>query len=228
MKNPIERQSLRLTVLAASAILALQAGCAQSPVSSLSALPVETRPVYACPPVRDYEVIGQISPSDRITLVGRNGDSWVAFRYNGNLGWVQRWVLDVDGNPSRLAEISPQPIVRAGVANVQPPAESSESGGLSWRDASKHLGEYATVCGPIISTHFASSSNGQPTFLNMGEDFPSTRRFVVLIWGEDRGQFPGRPEDIYDGRNLCVTGIVEVFEAVYEIEVDSASLIVVQ
>ena len=32
--------------------------------------------------------------------------------------------------------------------------------------AQNHIGEKATVCGEVVSTHYASSSNGEPTFLN--------------------------------------------------------------
>jgi hypothetical protein len=31
-------------------------------------------------------------------------------------------------------------------------------------EAKNHIGETATVCGKVVSTHYASRSRGQPTF----------------------------------------------------------------
>src|SRR5687768_4440310 len=61
---------------------------------------------------------------------------------------------------------------------------------ISWQDAGDHIGETATIRGPVAGTRYASDSNGQPTFLNVGVDYPNPDRFVVLIWGENRGEFP--------------------------------------
>lgn len=201
--------------------LIVLAGCAIEPVSSVEALPKDTVPIYAGPHVRDYKVLGEIGPGDRITLVGRGSNSWVAFEYGGNLAWVQDFLLDIDGNHRRLAEVEPRAVVQVGVSEPSTSSGSTTQAGISWRDAGAHLGEYTTICGPIVSAHFASSSNGQPTFLNMGEDFQSNQRFVVLIWGEDRNKFPSRPEDFYSGQDICVTGEIEVYQGVYEIEVSS-------
>ena len=192
------------------------AACA--PVSYLEAHPVESVPIYAGPHVRDYEVIGVIEPADRIVLVGMSGDSWVAFEYGSDLAWVQEFFLEIDGNPRRLAEVEPRELTHAGAQELPPSSPSTMLRGASWRDASSHLGDYTTICGPVVSTHFASTSDGQPTFLNMGEDYPSNARFVVLIWGEDRERFPSPPEDLYSGQSICVTGEVEIYEGVYEIE----------
>jgi len=41
--------------------------------------------------------------------------------------------------------------------------------------------EYATVCGPVVSAYFATSMNGQPTFLNIGNEYPDPKRFTALI-----------------------------------------------
>jgi hypothetical protein len=44
----------------------------------------------------------------------------------------------------------------------------------------------------VVSTHYASSSKGQPTFLNLDELYPK-EVFTILIWGSDRTKF-GVPE----------------------------------
>jgi hypothetical protein len=35
-------------------------------------------------------------------------------------------------------------------------------------EARNHVGENATVCGQVASAHYAASSRGRPTFINLG------------------------------------------------------------
>lgn len=94
---------------------------------------------------------------------------------------------------------------------------------ISWDEAYQHVGEVATVQGPVMSPRYAESSGGQPTFLNIGRPFPDPDRFTVVIWGDDRGNFPTPPEQAYDGKTICVTGLIESFEGSPEIIADSPS-----
>jgi len=88
---------------------------------------------------------------------------------------------------------------------------------ISPMDAEKHIGEQATVCGNVASATFASSTRGQPTFLNLEKPYPS-QIFTVVIWGRNRSQF-GNPETTYKSKNICVTGRIEDYKGVPEIEV---------
>ncbi|OQY34304.1 MAG: hypothetical protein B6I38_02495 [Anaerolineaceae bacterium 4572_5.1] len=99
---------------------------------------------------------------------------------------------------------------------------------INWKDVGFYYGEIATVCGPVVGTHFASSSNGQPTFLNIGKDFPAEDRFVVVIWADNRDNFPDDLEHYYLGKTICVTGEVEEYQSVYQIEAKSSSDIEVE
>ena len=89
---------------------------------------------------------------------------------------------------------------------------------VSWDNASNHIGRRITVYGPVVDTRYASSSRGQPTFLNIGKPYPDPGRFTVVIWGENRGNFPSPPEVYYKGRTIFVTGVVTRYEGVPEIE----------
>ena len=77
----------------------------------------------------------------------------------------------------------------------------------------------------MVSTHYASTSRGQPTFLNVGKPYPDPDRFTVVIWGDDRANFPWPPEDHYLGKTIAVTGLIIEYEGVAEIEVSSPSQI---
>jgi len=79
--------------------------CSPQPVSYLYANINSDRPIYGGPDVRVGE-IGQISTTRTIKLIGKKGDTWVAFNFNGSKGWIQEYFLEIDGNHLRLPEIS--------------------------------------------------------------------------------------------------------------------------
>jgi hypothetical protein len=87
--------------------------------------------------------------------------------------------------------------------------------------AKSHIGERATVCGLVASAHYAASSKGQPTFLNLDKPYPN-QIFTVLIWGSDRPQF-GTPERDYVRKKVCATGMIEQFRGTAEIIARSPS-----
>lgn len=94
---------------------------------------------------------------------------------------------------------------------------------ITWGQAFAHVGEVATITGPTISAVYASDSRGQPTFLNIGKDYPNPDRFTVVIWGYDRDNFPFAPEMEYDGKAICVTGLIETYEGIPQIVAETAS-----
>jgi DNA/RNA endonuclease YhcR with UshA esterase domain len=82
-------------------------------------------------------------------------------------------------------------------------------------EAKDHIGEQSTVCGKVVSTRFAESSRGSPTFLNFDKRYPD-QIFTLVIWGSDRSKF-GDPETAYRGKRVCVTGKISVFKGVPEV-----------
>ena len=81
---------------------------------------------------------------------------------------------------------------------------TAQNANLTARQAKDHVGEVRTVCGKVASTHYASGSKGQPTFLNLDEPYPK-EIFTILIWGSDRVKF-GTPESKYRDSQVCVNG----------------------
>jgi len=112
---------------------------------------------------------------------------------------------------------------------VEPTASaSSTASGIDWSEARAHLGEVATVCGPVISTFTATSSVGSPTFLNMGVDYPDPAGFTVIIFDDYRSAFPSDPAIEYQGDALCVTGEIRPHEEFVQIEARSPDQIAVK
>lgn len=97
--------------------------------------------------------------------------------------------------------------------------------GISWEDALGYVGQEVTIVGPVVGTNYAGSSNGSPTFLNIGLPYPDPGRFQVVIWGEDRHRFESPPEDLYYGQSIAVTGVVKNYKGVGEIIVKRPSQI---
>jgi hypothetical protein len=101
---------------------------------------------------------------------------------------------------------------------------ASCAGSIGWQTARQKIGSTATVKGRVAGTKYASYSSGSPTFLNVGVDYPSSRRFVVVIWGTNRGRF-GAPENRYKGRMICVRGTITTYGGVAQITATSPTQI---
>jgi DNA/RNA endonuclease YhcR with UshA esterase domain len=86
---------------------------------------------------------------------------------------------------------------------------------LTAAEAKDHVGETATVCGSVVSTRYAASTKGQPTFLNLDKPYPN-QVFTVLIWGENRSKF-GTPESEYKGKRICIAGKITEYRGAPEI-----------
>jgi DNA/RNA endonuclease YhcR with UshA esterase domain len=105
--------------------------------------------------------------------------------------------------------------------SVTPSIPDIPSDVIQWHEAKNHVGERTTVCGPVVSTKWASTSGGSPTFLNIGNAYPDTNRFTVIIWKDYRKNFKFLPETYYQGKTICVTGLITEYKRVPEIEVRS-------
>ena len=101
---------------------------------------------------------------------------------------------------------------------VTPPVQTDA---IPWHEARNHIGERTTVYGPVVDTFYASGSSGRPTFLNIGNAYPNTNRFTVVIWGQNRGNFSQMPEVYYRGKTIYVTGLITSYGGVPQIEVRS-------
>lgn len=91
-------------------------------------------------------------------------------------------------------------------------------------EADEYVGTAAEVCGEVASADYLPRVNGEPTFLNMGQAYPN-QDFTAVIWGDYRGKWSAPPEELYEGRKICVTGLIERHEGTPQIVVDDPSRI---
>ena len=105
-------------------------------------------------------------------------------------------------------------------------ALSSAQTSISAAEAKNHIGEKATVCGEVASTHYAARSRGNPTFINLDKPYPE-QIFTILIWGSNRQKF-GDPEKTFQGKRICVSGKISDYKGVPEIVAYKPSEIKIQ
>jgi len=111
-------------------------------------------------------------------------------------------------------------------AAVSTAAWAADAPSIPIAEASRHVGEVATVCGQVAGAAYFGSVKGAPTFLNMGRAYPD-QLLTVVIWGSDRSRFPKPPENLFDGKSICVTGEIVSYRGKPEIVVDDPAQIVV-
>jgi len=92
-------------------------------------------------------------------------------------------------------------------------------------DAIHHVGETATVCGPVASAKYLTSGR-MPTFLNLDQPYPN-QVFTAVIWGSVRPKFKEPPETL-QGKSICVTGPISAYKGKAEIVVEDPGQIAVQ
>ena len=82
---------------------------------------------------------------------------------------------------------------------------------ITLEEVSKHVGDSVVICGKIFGGKFLNTANNQPTFLNMGAAYPD-QLLTIVIWGNTRKLFAGKPEEKFKGKTVCVTGKISVFK----------------
>ena len=97
------------------------------------------------------------------------------------------------------------------------------SSNYTTNEASMHIGENATVCGTVSGGYYAKRSNGQPTFINLDGRYPN-QKFTIFILGKHRHNFSS-PERSYNGRTICVTGVITKYKGKPQIKASDESQI---
>ena len=170
---------------------------------------------------------GSVSPSsgkyesgDRVTLIAIPASGYT-FDYWGGAASGFAYIVTITMNSDKTITAYFKPSESPSV-----PEEPAEF--INWYEAQNNIGERTTVCGPVVDGTWASGSSGKPTFLNLGEPYPDPDRFTVVIWIDNRGNFPQAPEDYYLDKTICVTGLIIEYNGIPEIEVQYPSEIEIQ
>jgi len=90
---------------------------------------------------------------------------------------------------------------------------------ISWQEAAKHYGEYATVEGTIVATH----NSGKICYLNFHPDYH--RYFTAVIFASTFSRFPASPENYYLQKKVRVSGYIKEYQGKPEIVLNDPSQI---
>lgn len=120
---------------------------------------------------------------------------------------------DQNRTPSpSIAESGPARVVRG---------ESCENP-ATWRESESFLGGRAALRGPIAGIRYSREVRGQPTWINIGADFPEPDRLVLVVWGRNRPALSGLLDNLSVGQIICAVGRVFEYEGVPQIEIENA------
>lgn len=89
-------------------------------------------------------------------------------------------------------------------------AEAAPGASIRADEAVQHIGDSVMVCAKVYTARYLERSKGQPTLLNLGAAFPN-QPLTVVIFGEDRINFSAAPEEAYNNKEICVTGVLQLY-----------------
>ena len=93
-------------------------------------------------------------------------------------------------------------------------------------EVKNHVGDSVTICTKIFGGKFLETAKGTPTFLNAGGNYP-TAPLTLVIWADARNVFKNKPEVYYTGKNVCITGKIELFKDKPQIVINNESQLAV-
>mgnify|MGYP006428480771 FL=1 len=98
----------------------------------------------------------------------------------------------------------------------------------NWVSAGQHIGQRVALAGPVAGISYRRQSQGQPTWINIGADFPDSKRLVLIIWGRNRPSFTDFLSRLRTGDIVCATGEVSQYQGIPQIELASQGQIRLQ
>lgn len=91
---------------------------------------------------------------------------------------------------------------------------------MRWYNAYKLVGSYGDVVGPVASVVHKPNVQGSPTFVNIGEDYPSSDRVQVVVWGDMSAECSDWLSNITPGRTwIDISGYISLYGDVVQIDV---------
>lgn len=100
----------------------------------------------------------------------------------------------------------------------------SETDVIRPEQAIKYLDREKTVCGRVVSSKYGRYDPGQPTFLYFGKPYP-LHSFGAIIPGKKSKYFGLDPGRQFTGKDLCVTGNIELYRGKAHIQLNNPSQI---
>lgn len=76
-------------------------------------------------------------------------------------------------------------------------------------DVAKYIGDSVRFCSKVFSARYFESSANKPTLLDVNASYPN-QLLSTVIWEQDRKNFAGAPELMYNNKEVCISGVVQL------------------
>jgi hypothetical protein len=113
------------------------------------------------------------------------------------------------GNTDSTGPARNGPTAAAKADEARTPFTNTCHTGVTPEAATERVNQEVTVIGPVVAAHYDSSLSGAPTYIEMGAAYPDPKSLSVVILGASRAAFPAPPEQLYQGKTICVIGVVQ-------------------
>ena len=110
----------------------------------------------------------------------------------------------------------------AAVINTDSLANNFKNG-IDIKDAANYVGKKVTVCARVYEVRATTAI----TQITLGDKFPNNP-LTAIIFAKSYANFKRAPADVYNDKNICVTGKVELYKGKPQIIVEDESQITVQ
>ena len=100
--------------------------------------------------------------------------------------------------------------------NVEPACDSS----IDWRLAKNYVGQRVAVRGTVAEYRYLMNGKGRPTWINLGAKYPVKDRLSVVVWDDDRSKFGRALSDNLVNRQICVVGVINLYDGTPQITLE--------
>ena len=117
-------------------------------------------------------------------------------------------------DPSQIVILGPAGNGSTAQGDSPAPVAGDVSAAVAWQDAANYAGQTVTVDGRVVDTY----RSAKVIFLNFS---PDRDEFKVVIFADDWDKWPQSPDELYYGKNVRVTGEIELYQGAPEVVVES-------
>lgn len=90
---------------------------------------------------------------------------------------------------------------------------------IAWQKAKDYVDQQVAVLGTVAEYRYLPKVNGAPTWINLGAKYPNKNRFSIVIWGDYRSQFGRALSSDLVSRQICVMGLVKLWEGIPQMQI---------
>ena len=135
--------------------------------------------------------------------------------------------INLTNNPADDGTPSFSPSETATVEITIPETDATSETSVPWNEAKDKVGKTITIHGPVVSTYVGEDT----TLLAIGKNFNDADVLVVFIARHNINKFSQAEDyrflDLYDGKNIYVTGRPYLYEGQIYLEVTDPDQIII-